>query len=574
MKQKTKNYLILGFLLFGITLLLFNCTFEDEVSQTPRIDFRNVKTVSFEEAVAHFNSKKIKIKNRQLGYARKGESPLELTPNWQTLKHNEIAYTDAKLTTAITDVNRDGNYESELYFININGIIRNVIFTIFKDKTDEKGNIVNARVFFNDLDGKFLDGYIIENGIFTKRYKLEITKNEQKASFFPFFIFQSTGDNDFSDFGTWCVPDGGELPGFSITLSTSNLTASGPDDGGGHSDSYNWYYANGYGSGTYSSYINGATGNTLPTGGGGGTVLTSGQITSATAAILLAMPIEPDEDGKCPEGYVLNPTTGKCDPICSGGKIYNTTTKNCECPKGLKDDGNGNCIEDCDTSKNDLKKIFPNMPDSKAETLAKIINEKGKDFGIKKNEDLWHFLAQAGHETGGFNSLNVSESTYYTTAENLATTYSKFTMDSLAAVNNSDLYYAPNYLRNSSGVANIAMCCKFGNGDVTSGDGYRYRGRGIFQLTWKDNYRAFMNWYNNNYDPDIDPVSNPDIISSDENLSVLSGLWYFKKRVIDKIPIDSLTTVKTVTKPINPRLKGLKDRKARFQKAKDSIICK
>lgn len=81
-----------------------------------------------------------------------------------------------------------------------------------------------------------------------------------------------------------------------------------------------------------------------------------------------------------------------------------------------------------------------------------------------------------------------------------------------------------------------------------------------------------MNWYSEKYDPDIDPVSNPDIISSDENLSVLSGLWYFKKRVIDKIPIDSLTTVKKVTKPINPRLKGLKDRKARFQKAKDSII--
>ena len=390
MKQKTKNYLILGFLLFGITLLLFNCTFEDEVSQPKKIDFRNVKTVSFEEAVVHFNSKKIKIKNRQLGYARKGESPLELTPNWQTLKHNEIAYTDAKLTTAITDVNRDGNYESELYFININGIIRNVIFTIFKDKTDEKGNIVNARVFFNDLDGQFLDGYIIENGIFTKRYKLEITKNEQKASFFPFFIFQSTSDNDFSDFGTWCVPDGGELPGFSITVSTSNLTASGPDDGGGsvegagHSASYNWYYANGYGSGTYSSYINGATGNTLPAGGGGGTVLTSGQVTSATAAILLAMPIEPDEDGKCPEGYVLNPTTGKCDPICSGGKIYNTSTKNCECPKGLKDDGNGNCIDKSITNCESLKRLVQN--DSIGSDILPTVNELRTKLAAKDNE--------------------------------------------------------------------------------------------------------------------------------------------------------------------------------------------
>lgn len=181
MKQKTKNYLILGFLLFGITTLLFNCTFEDEVNKPLKIDFSNVKTVSFEEAIAHFNSQKEKIKNRKLLYTRKGENQLELTPDWQSLKHNEIAYTDAKLTTAITDVNRDGDYESELYFINVNGIIRNVIFTIFKDKTDEKGNVVNARVFFNDLDGQFLDGYIIENGIFTKKIYIENNKKPTKS---------------------------------------------------------------------------------------------------------------------------------------------------------------------------------------------------------------------------------------------------------------------------------------------------------------------------------------------------------------------------------------------------------
>ncbi len=258
----------------------------------------------------------------------------------------------------------------------------------------------------------------------------------------------------------------------------------------------------------------------------------------------------------------------------TGGKIYDTATKKCNCPEGKKEDDNGNCVDDCDTSKEDLKKVFPNMSDSKAETLAKIINDKGRDFGIDSNEDLWHFLAQAGHETGGFNKLSVTESTYWTTASKLAKTYKKFTMDSIKAKNDKNLYYAPDYLKNSSDVANIAMCCRYGNGNVASGHGYRYRGRGIFQLTWKDNYKAFKTWYNNKYDPDIDPVSNPDIIASNDTLAVLSGMWYYKTRVVDKITISSSTTVKAVTKPINSATKGLSDRKKKFQKAKDSINCK
>lgn len=230
--------------------------------------------------------------------------------------------------------------------------------------------------------------------------------------------------------------------------------------------------------------------------------------------------------------------------------------------------------EDCNTSKEDLKKVFPNATDDDMELLASIINDKGQDFGIENDEDLWHFLSQAGHETGGFETLNVTESTYWTTASRLATTYSRFTMDSIEAANNINIYYAPDYLTNSSGVANIAMCCKFGNGSVSSGDGYRYRGRGLFQLTWKDNYQEFKTWYNNKYDPDIDPISSPDIIASNDTLSILSGLWWYKVKVDDQIAVDSITTVDAVTLEINGKAKkGLADRKQKFTTAKDSIKC-
>ena len=88
-----------------------------------------------------------------------------------------------------------------------------------------------------------------------------------------------------------------------------------------------------------------------------------------------------------------------------------------------------------------------------------------------------------------------------------------------------------------------------------------------------DNYVAFKTWYNKKYDPDIDPVKTPNIIASNDTLAVLSGLWYYKTKVVDEVTIDSTTTVSKVTSPINPKLKGLKDRKERFQKAKESINC-
>jgi putative chitinase len=302
---------------------------------------------------------------------------------------------------------------------------------------------------------------------------------------------------------------------------------------------------------------------------GGGSSGTS----SASSNEVMTAPMLPN--GDCPPGFTKN-SEGICVAICTNDKTYNAATKKCECPDDKVEDSNGNCVEDddCDTSKEDLKKVFPNLSDSDAALLASVINDKGKDFGIDSREDLWHFLSQAGHETGGFNTLNVTESTYWTTASKLALTYSKFTTDSVSASTNTNLYYANNYLQNSSGVANIAMCCKFGNGKVASGDGYKYRGRGLFQLTWKDNYSAFKIWYNNKYNPDIDPVKSPNIISTNDTLAILSGLWYYKTRVVDKITIDSTTTVSKVTSPINPKLKGLKDRKKKFQKVKDSINCK
>ncbi len=260
----------------------------------------------------------------------------------------------------------------------------------------------------------------------------------------------------------------------------------------------------------------------------------------------------------------------RCPPLASG-KIY--VAGLCLCPVGYREDPvTEYCVEDdCNTSKEDLKKIFPNASDTTLATLATVINEKAKDLGINTKEELQHFLAQAGHETGGFRTLNVRESLNYYTASLIPNRYDKFTMDTIA---NPTKLYAGDYINNEEKLANAAMCCKYENGDEVSGDGWNYRGRGILQLTWKENYRRFKEWYNNNYDPDKDFVANPDLISGNDTLAILSGLWYYKYRVLDKITVDRNATVEKVTKRINKAKTGLLDRKQRFQKAKDSINCK
>jgi hypothetical protein len=114
---------------------------------------------------------------------------------------------------------------------------------------------------------------------------------------------------------------------------------------------------------------------------GGGTSLSNGQVTSAAAAILMAAPIDPDQEGKCPDGYKKNPATGKCDPICTDGKLFNTTTKQCECPEGMKEDSNGKCVIDpC----NQIKRLVQN--NSLGSNILPIVNQLRTKLGATDNE--------------------------------------------------------------------------------------------------------------------------------------------------------------------------------------------
>ena len=224
--------------------------------------------------------------------------------------------------------------------------------------------------------------------------------------------------------------------------------------------------------------------------------------------------------------------------------------------------------DDCNTSKEKLALMFPNAPMSVLETLAQVINEKGKDFGIDTKEKLQHFLSQTGHECGGFTSINVTEGFYYTTTAQIVKTWPK--RFSLTDINKLD---PTGYINNSSLLANAVYHDRMGNEDISSGDGYKYRGRGIIQLTGKTGYTNFETFYNQTFSPPIDIVNTPNLVASDNSLSILSALWYFKVNVLDKLAIDENTTAKAVTYKINGGYNGLPDRIARFNNAVLNIDC-
>ena len=136
-----------------------------------------------------FNVKIEQVKEGRKGYLRKGnETPLELTPNWNSIDHDELYGIDqAQLTLADVNVNRDGDYISKLFFINRNDKMESIIFTIFQEEVDSSGKIIEAKMFFNELNGDFIDGYRIEDGKITKKIIVVKKPNVQKASMFMFF---------------------------------------------------------------------------------------------------------------------------------------------------------------------------------------------------------------------------------------------------------------------------------------------------------------------------------------------------------------------------------------------------
>jgi putative chitinase len=160
-----------------------------------------------------------------------------------------------------------------------------------------------------------------------------------------------------------------------------------------------------------------------------------------------------------------------------------------------------------------------------------------------------HFFAQTAHESGNFKTF--SENLNYS-AKGLRGIFGKyFPTDALANA----------YARQPMKIANRVYANRMGNGPESSGDGWKFRGRGALQLTGHDNYQAFANYVNR---PDV--MTNPDLVAGE--LCFESALWFFDRNKLWGICDQGVNdaAILALTKRINGGTHGLDDRKLKTKK--------
>ena len=189
-----------------------------------------------------------------------------------------------------------------------------------------------------------------------------------------------------------------------------------------------------------------------------------------------------------------------------------------------------------------IEKLKGHIPDS---VIAQI-PETAKKFNITNNLRLAHFLAQCGHESGGFKA--VSENLNYS-ADGLKKIFGKYFPGNLNE----------SYARQPEKIAARVYASRMGNGDETTKEGFKFRGRGYIQLTGKSNYTNFTKFIGE------DCVSNPDLVATKYPLA--SAAFFFDSNklwaICDKGSDD--VTVTSVTKRVNGGTIGLPDRIKHFK---------
>jgi len=189
-----------------------------------------------------------------------------------------------------------------------------------------------------------------------------------------------------------------------------------------------------------------------------------------------------------------------------------------------------------------IDKLKGHLPDA---VIAQIPETAAK-FNITNNLRLAHFLAQCGHESGGFKA--VSENLNYS-ADGLKKIFPKYFPGNLAE----------SYARNPEKIASKVYGGRMGNGDETTKEGFKFRGRGYIQLTGKANYTNFAKFIGE------DTVANPDLVATKYPLA--SAAFFFDSNklwsICDKGADDA--TVTAVTKRVNGGTIGLVDRIKHFK---------
>jgi putative chitinase len=169
------------------------------------------------------------------------------------------------------------------------------------------------------------------------------------------------------------------------------------------------------------------------------------------------------------------------------------------------------------------------------------------DYEINTPLRVAHFVAQCAHESGNF--VFIKENLNYKAAS-LMTVFKKYFPTA---------ELAQQYANKPERIANRVYANRMGNGDEASGDGYRYCGRGLIQLTGKNNYQAFAD----SVEMNVEDV--PAFLETFEG-AVQSACWFWETNNLNQYADSG--DILTMTKRINGGTIGLEDRIKHYEHAK------
>lgn len=210
-----------------------------------------------------------------------------------------------------------------------------------------------------------------------------------------------------------------------------------------------------------------------------------------------------------------------------------------------------------------FKKLFPNSTEENRAKYAEPLKMAMLRYDITNPNRVRAFLAQIGHESGQLSA--VVENLNYS-AKALRSVFGKYFKTDAEA---------EKYARKPEAIANVVYANRLGNGDTKSGDGWKYRGRGLIQITGKSNYTEASNKMYA-LPLGVDFVDEPELLATPE-YAAQSAAWWWENAGLNAIAdglggANDIEVFKQITKRVNGGYNGLDDRLAIYERAKTVIV--
>jgi putative chitinase len=181
-------------------------------------------------------------------------------------------------------------------------------------------------------------------------------------------------------------------------------------------------------------------------------------------------------------------------------------------------------------TKQQLKSIMPYALSKNLDKYLPLLNELMPKFGIDGRLRVCHFIAQVAHESGEFRySQEIASGKAYDTGR---------------------------------------LAVALGNTPEADGDGQKYKGRGLIQLTGANNYRRFNEYLKANFEGEADVLEHPEVVAT-PYYAVMTACWFFKTSGC--LALADKDDIRAVTKRVNGGYNGFKQRYQYLVRAKKVI---